>query len=320
MNHAKAKHIPVDEIPVIDIADLLEDEERVIERIAWEMQEAAERVGFFYVRNHGIPQALIDDVFRISREFYELPLAEKIKARVLEKKRGYIELLTGTMQYSTTTDLRESFLWGREFEQEVLNKFTDISLIGPNRWPDESLPEMKPLLCDYFERCVALGRSILRAFAVALDIEIDYFSSHFNHTISRGSSLYYPPQPAELGEEQFGIGAHTDWGVLTLLAQDEVGGLQVKGKDGEWLAAHPISRTLVVNVGDCLERWTNRRFFSNEHRVVNSSDVYRQSIVTFVDPDFDTDITPVVKEGEQAQYEPITCGEQVLHMFDKAYG
>jgi isopenicillin N synthase-like dioxygenase len=108
--------------------------------------------------------------------------------------------------------------------------------------------------------------------------------------------------------------------VLTLLYQDDVGGLQVLSGDGEWVTAHPIPGTFVVNVGDCLEQWTNKRLLSNQHRVVNSSDRYRQSIAMFVDPDFDTPIIPVVKEDETAQYEPTTCGERVMDSFNKAYG
>jgi isopenicillin N synthase-like dioxygenase len=153
-----------------------------------------------------------------------------------------------------------------------------------------------------------------------MEIEPAYFSACFDKCIARGSALFYPPQPEGLGEEQFGIGAHTDWGVLTLLCQDEVGGLQVRSGNGEWVTAHPIPGTFVVNVGDCLEQWTNGRRLSNQHRAVNSSDRYRQAIAMFVDPDFDTPIIPVVKEGEPARYEPTTCGERVMESFRKAYG
>ena len=100
----------------------------------------------------------------------------------------------------------------------------------------------------------------------------------------------------------------------------DVGGLQVLSGDGEWVTTHPIPGTFVVNVGDCLEQWTNRRLLSNHHRVVNSSGRYRQSIAVFVDPDFDTPIVPVVKEGETAQFAPTTCGERVMESFRKAYG
>ena len=319
MNFAKAKRISIDSIPVIDIAALVDGEKDAEKRVSEEMAIAANEVGFFYVKNHGIPQSLIDQAFSVSKRFFNLSLEQKNTARVTEKKRGFIEPYTGQMKHSTTRDFRETFLWGREFDVQTLDELQSIPLIGKNRWPS-SLPEMKEVLNEYFEACITVGRRILSAFAIAMEIEREYFSASFDRCIARGSSLYYPPQPAELGEKQFGIGAHTDWGVLTLLYQDEVGGLQVLSGDGEWVTAHPIPGTFVVNVGDCLEQWTNKRLLSNEHRVVNSSDRYRQAIAMFIDPNFDTPIIPVVKEGESTHYEPTTCGERVMESFQKAYG
>jgi len=319
MNFAKAKRIPIESIPVIDIAALVNNEPEAELRVAEKISIAAHEVGFFYVSNHGIPQALIDDAVRIARRFFDSPREDKNTVRITEKKRGYIEPYTGIMKLSKTKDFRETFLWGREFDPVTLNELKHVPLVGPNQWP-AFLPEMKPVLNEYFETCVAVGRRILGAFAIAMEIEREYFSACFDKCIARGSALYYPPQPEALGEDQFGIGAHTDWGVLTLLYQDDVGGLQVLSGDGEWVTAHPIPGTFVVNVGDCLEQWTNKRLLSNQHRVVNSSDRYRQSIAMFVDPDFDTPIIPVVKEDETAQYEPTTCGERVMDSFNKAYG
>ncbi|MEJ8566137.1 isopenicillin N synthase family dioxygenase [Elongatibacter sediminis] len=320
MNFAKAKRIPIESIPVIDIAALTggRTDPAAELTVAEQMGEAANGVGFFYVRNHGVPEELIKAAFDISGRFFASPLEAKNSVRVTEKKRGYIEPYTGIMKGNTRRDFRETFLWGREFDRPTLDELASVPLVGPNQWP-EFLPDMKPVLNDYFEACVEVGRKILRAFALAMEIEPGYFSGNFDRCIARGSALYYPPQPENLGEDQFGIGAHTDWGVLTLLCQDEVGGLQVLSGDGEWVTAHPIPGTFVVNVGDCLQKWTNRRLLSNQHRVVNSSDRYRQSIAMFVDPDFDTPIIPVVRPGETPRDEPTTCGEQVMDSFRKAY-
>ena len=319
MNFAQAKRIPIESIPVIDIAALVDGAPGSELEAAEKMSIAAHQVGFFYVRNHGVPQALIDETFRITRRFFESDAADKRTVAISEKKRGYIEPYTGKMRLSSTKDFRETFLWGREFDRQTLKELEKVPLIGPNRWP-EFLPEMKPVLNDYFEACVAVGRRILGAFAMAMEIDPGYFSDSFDRCIARGSALFYPPQPEGLGEDQFGIGAHTDWGVLTLLYQDDVGGLQVRSGDGEWVTAHPIPGTFVVNVGDCLEQWTNGRLLSNQHRAVNSSDRYRQSIAMFIDPDFDTPVIPVVKDGETALYEATTCGERVMESFRKAYG
>jgi isopenicillin N synthase-like dioxygenase len=319
MKFAKAKSIPIESIPVIDIVALVNSEPDAELRVAEKMSIAAHEAGFFYVRNHGVPQQLIDDAFRVTRSFFASDFAHKNSVRVTEKKRGYIEPYTGIMKLSTKRDFRETFLWGREFDDETLQELKSVPLIGPNQWP-AFLPEMKTVLNEYFEACVAVGRRILGAFAIAMEIEREYFSACFDKCIARGSALNYPPQPETLGEDQFGIGAHTDWGVLTLLCQDDIGGLQVRSGDGEWVTAHPVPGTFVVNVGDCLEQWTNKRLLSNQHRVVNSSESYRQSIAMFVDPDFDTPIIPVVREGETMHYEPTTCGERVMESFRKAYG
>ena len=318
MNFAKAKRIAIESIPVIDIAALVNEEPEAERHVSEKISRAANEVGFFYVKNHGIPQDLIDRAFSISKVFFNLNREEKNSARVTAKKRGFIEPYTGIMKNSSTRDFRETFLWGREFDQNILQELKDIPLIGANQWP-ECLPEMKSVLNEYFEACIVVGRRILGAFAIAMEIEREYFSACFDRCIARGSSLYYPPQPKNLGEKQFGIGGHTDWGVLTLLYQDDVGGLQVLSGDGEWVTAHPIPGTFVVNVGDCLEQWTNKRLLSNEHRVVNSSNRYRQSIAMFIDPDFDTPIIPVVKEGESTNFQPTTCGDRVMQSFEKAY-
>jgi isopenicillin N synthase-like dioxygenase len=136
---------------------------------------------------------------------------------------------------------------------------------------------------------------------------------------SRGSIIYYPPQPPDAADDQFGVSPHTDWGCLTLLYQDQTGGLEVQGRDGTWVTAHPIRGTFVVNVGDLLARWTNDRFKSTPHRVVNRSGRARYSCAVFVDPDRDTLIDPVVRPGEAARYEPVTCGAYVQSRFDAAF-
>ena len=319
MSYATANDISVYAIPVIDIASVRARDAVGTRRVAAQMQQAATEVGFFYIANHGVDDGLIQETLRVAREFFESPEVDKRSVKVTLKKRGYIEPSTAKMKGGKKLDFRETFLWGREFTPETLATLAEVPLIGPNQWPDV-VADMPEVFNRYFETCVELGRELLRVFALALDVDTEYFAGRFDHTMARGSALYYPPQPAEMGEDQFGIGPHTDWGVLTLLYQDDVGGLQVRGRDGKWLAAHPIADTYVVNVGDCLERWTNKHFLSNEHRALNTSSRIRQALVTFVDPDFDTDIIPVVAAGEQAQFAPITCGEQVLESFRKAYG
>ena len=191
-------------------------------------------------------------------------------------------------------------------------------MIGPNRWP-AFMPELRPALNAYMDACHVCAQRILRALAVSLNADEDTFVRRFTKPISRGALVYYPPQPPDAGEQQFGVAPHTDYGVITLLHQDMVGGLQVFNRQREWVTAHPIAGTLVINSGDLLGRWSNDHFRSNSHRVVNSSGRERLSIAMFVDPDFDTPIVPVTAPGEAAHYPEVSCGDYIAARFDKSF-
>jgi isopenicillin N synthase-like dioxygenase len=178
---------------------------------------------------------------------------------------------------------------------------------------------MRTTLNQYFAAANECGRVVFRGFAAALGLELDHFTRQFDRPISRGSLIFYPPQPPDLGEEQFGVAPHTDYGCLTLLYQDPIGGLQVQGRDGEWLVAQPIEGTLVVNVGDCMERWTNDLFKSTPHRVINRSGRTRLSIGMFVDPNYETMVVPICRNGEAPRYDPVSVGDYIVSRFDAAF-
>ena len=179
---------------------------------------------------------------------------------------------------------------------------------------------MRPVLNAYLDAANGCAKHLLRALAVSL---------------GRRRGLLHPPlREADLARlarplpaagsaapatDQFGVAPHTDYGVMTLLHQDDVGGLQVATREGEWVTAQPIAGTLVVNSGDLLGRWSNDRFKSNPHRVVNSSGRERLSVAVFADPDYDTPIVPVSQPGEEAKYPEVRCGEYILGRFDAAF-
>ncbi len=291
-------------IPVIDIAPLATGATRAV---GLQMLEAAEATGFFYIAGHGVAQALIDEVFAVSARFFAAPQAQKDRLAVNPWHRGFIRAGEAKMYATSRPDLKESFIWG-------LDTAPDDFGTPPNQWPD-FLPEMRPLLIRYFTEVNEIGWRLLRAFAAALDLPDDVFVRSIAHPTSRGSLIFYPPQPPDLEQDQFGVAPHTDWGCLTLLYQDQTGGLEVRGTEG-WVSATPIAGTYVVNVGDLLARWTNDRFRSTPHRVVNRSGRQRLSCAVFVDPDRDTLIAPVVGVPK---YEPVTCGGYVQSRFDAAF-
>jgi isopenicillin N synthase-like dioxygenase len=303
-------------IPVIDIGGLAAGGLAATADVAGKMLQAAEATGFFYVRNHGVPQSLIDDVFATSHRFFTSPTAEKQRVSVNPWHRGFLRAGEAKMYAGSRPDLKESFIWGLDTATGLPEP--DEFGTPPNQWP-EADPQMRPTLTAYFDAVNLVGWQLLRAFATSLDIEPDRFVRSIARPTSRGSIIYYPPQPPELGEEQFGVAPHTDWGCLTLLYQDQTGGLEVRGRDGNWVGATPIPGSYVVNVGDLLARWTNDRFQSTPHRVVNRSGRERLSCAVFVDPDRDTAILPVTAPGEAARYGEVTCGAYVQSRFDAAF-
>jgi len=318
VNYAQAKEIAAAAIPVIDMAPLHEGRRESAQRVAAELLAAAQAVGFFYVRNHGLAADLIARTDAMARRFFALPLEEKQKVKVTPWHRGFIKVGEAKMYAGARVDLKESFIWGGEVGPDEAAVDSGQKMRGPNQWPD-ALPGMRATLNEYFAAANECGRVLLRGFAASLDLDLDHFSRRFDRPITRGAAVFYPPQPPDLGEEQFGVAPHTDYGCLTLVAQDPIGGLQVQGRDGEWVVAQPIEATLVVNVGDLLARWTNDRFKSTPHRVINRSGRERLSIAAFVDPNYETEIVPVCDDGEAPRYEPVTCGDYIVSRYDASF-
>lgn len=318
MNYASATHIAIDDIPVIDAGPLASGGSAALHEVGAAMREATERIGFFYVKNHGVPDDLIAEVDRLARRFFAAPHDSKLELIPEDRHRGFLPVGQAKMYDKARVDLKESFIWGRDIGADDPDYLAGNRMVGPNHWPD-FLPELRPVLNAYFEATHRCARDMLRALAVSIDAPEDTFSARMAKPISRGALVYYPPQEKDAGMDQFGVAPHTDYGVITLLHQDTVGGLQVATRKGEWVTAHPIPGTLVINSGDLLGRWTNDRFKSNPHRVINSSGRERLSIAMFVDPDFDTPIVPVVKPGEHSRYAPVSCGDYILGRFDKAF-
>ena len=318
MSYADAKTIAKDAIPVIDMAPLREGTTDGARHVARQLLNAAETVGFFYVRNHGLPQGLIARTDAVARRFFSLSLEEKQQVKVARWHRGYIKIGEAKMYASAKIDLKESFIWGMEVSREDAGTARGNSLRGPNQWPG-SVHEMRPTLNEFFVAANQCGKVLFRAFAAGLGLDLNHFTRQFDRPITRGALIFYPPQQPDLGDDQFGVAPHTDYGCLTLLYQDPVGGLQVQGRDGEWVVAHPIEGTLVVNIGDLMARWTNNQFRSTPHRVINRSGRQRLSIGIFVDPNYETEVVPICRNGEAPLFDPVTCGDYIVSRYDASF-
>ena len=302
-------------IPVIDIAPLRDGSDPV--SVARQLHRASREVGFIYIANHGIPEAAIENARAMAMRFFRQPDGDKMTVAVSGTHRGFLSVGGARMQDDAKADLKESFVWG--YEDNDGNTPDDHQLRGANRWP-ASPPGMQAVSMDYFHQAHGVAHHLMRGFALGLDLPEDAFLKTNDAPISRASYVYYPPQEADAGD-QFGVGPHTDFGVLTVLCQDSVGGLQVQTLDGDWIAAPPIPGTLVINVGDLLARWTNGEYRSTPHRVINTSGKERLSLVLAYDPEPRTmiDARDILGPGVEPKEAPITCGDYLTWRFGKAF-
>ena len=316
MPYAEARTMDAGVIPVIDIGPLRDGSDPA--RVARALHEASRGLGFIYVSGHGIPPEVTESLRESAHRFFRAPEPAKGAVRISARHRGWIPPGGSKMQDDAKADFKESFLFG--YEDEDGRTPEDHPLRGPNRWPGV-LPELRSQAMRFFRDAHGVARHLLRGFAIGLGLEDDYFLRTCARPLSRASLVYYPAQPEAMGEDQFGVAPHTDFGVLTVLCQDEVGGLQVRAANGDWVHAPPIEGTLVVNVGDLLSRWTGGAYRSTPHRVVNRSGRERMSLVLAFDPDPETviDARPVLGPGTRVEHEPITCGDYLVWRFGKAF-
>jgi isopenicillin N synthase-like dioxygenase len=283
MTTLAAKTVASNALPVIDIADLAGDA-AARRSVAQKLRAACVDTGFFYIKGHGAPSALIDEVFRQSRAFFALPMEQKLALPSANSRcrHGYEPLKAQTLEPGAPPDLKEGFLAGEDLAADHPAVVNDPGNIGPNQWPPQ-LPSFKAAMTAYVAEMKALTKTLMRGLALSLDLEEDYFDDFCRDPVLTLRLLHYPPQPANPAPNEKGCGAHTDWGGITVLLQDDAGGLQVRHADGSWISAPPLAGTFVVNIGDLFARWTNNLYRSTVHRVVNASGRDRYSVPFFLD-------------------------------------
>src|SRR5258708_2061494 len=254
MSYAPARAIGVDEIPVIDVAALSSASASEVVSVASAMRQAAQGPGFFYIKNHGVSAHLIEGAFAASHRFFALPIEQKRRVAINAQHRGFIAMGGAKMYDKAKVDLKESYLWGLELQPDDPDVLAGKPLMGPNNWP-EFLPEFRAPLSAYYQAVLDCGRRLLGALAISLDLPNDFFEPRFAKPLARGSLIFYPPQLADMGKDQFGVAPHSDYGGIPLLYLGDKGGLQVRGRSGEWVTAHPLPRTFAINIGDLMARW-----------------------------------------------------------------
>lgn len=298
-------------IPNIDIAGVRRREAPAVEQAAGEIRAAFETYGFCYITGHGVPEAVLADAYREALNFFRRPLEEKLRVAPVEAVRGFNAIGRTQMRGATHPDYKEYFQMGLELPRDDPAVLAGQPLRGPNQWPEEPAG-FQPAMRAYFDAIAACGRDFLRAVARSLEADPDFFADKYEKPLQRTQAVYYPPHPAEADTELFGVAPHTDYGCVTLLWQDDRGGLEVQDRRQGWIAAPPIPGALVVNIGDLLARWTNDRYCSTPHRVVNRSGRERLSIATFFDPDYAAPVDPAHFGATRSNYAPTTAGDYII--------
>jgi isopenicillin N synthase-like dioxygenase len=314
--------VPSADIPVISLDRLRSGERADLERIGAEIGRAARGLGFFSVADHGIPQSLTDAVFAASAAFFALPATAKERLSVANSTsyRGYVRLGEEKLDPALAGDVKECFNAGPDLAPDDPAVLAGKPFHAVNQWPD--VPGFRAALLEFHRAALELVVLLHRAIAVDLGIGEHFFDQYFTEAVGVLRLLHYPPHPGTFDGSVYGAGAHTDYGNLTLLAQDTIGGLEVRKRDGSWTAVPPVPGTFVCNIGDCLMRWTNDVYLSNAHRVVNQSGRERFSVAYFGDPNSDALVKclpSVLAPGELPKYPPITYAEYLRSRYDATY-
>jgi len=311
-------------IPVIDFAPMLVDRHPDRDRVVEEIGDACVNVGFFYLANHGVPEIVRRRAFAAAKRFFDQTLATKSKIHISKSThvRGFTPILEENFDTENGKgDLKESFDMALEVPLDHPVVLGGQSLYGPNVWPSDD-PGFRTDIAAYYDALLGLSLRLLRTFAHVLALPDDYFDALARMPLASMRLLHYPPQPASAAAGQIGAGAHSDYECFTILAQDAVGGLQVLNTQGDWVAAPPIPDTFVVNIADMMARWTNDRFVSTVHRVINDGGQERYSIPFFFGPPYDTVVEPFsscLDAGRPAAYPPVSAGEYLESRFAATY-
>jgi isopenicillin N synthase-like dioxygenase len=279
-------------IPVIDFGPAFGGDPGGLEAVSAQVRRASEGVGFFYLAGHGVPTTVIDDAFAASREFHAMSPDEKNRLKIDENNIGYLgvnQSIQGasSVYKATRPNYNESFFITHDRDPDHPDVVAGKPLRGMNHWP-EGHQRMRAAMVRYLKTLEGVGDRMLPVLARSLDMPADFFAPFFQdeaHITLR--FLHYPPQEVD-DDEQFGQGPHTDNSFITILAREDVPGLAVRLPNGEWLAPPVIPGTFLVNLGNMMKRWSNDRFHSTPHGVLNDSGTDRYSIAFFYSPNVDS--------------------------------
>ena len=283
-----------DNIPLIDIAPLVAGSS-ARGRVAEQLGEACREHGFFYIAGHGVNEDLCTRLEQLSREFFARGVEEKLRINMTaggRAWRGYFRV--GDELTSGKPDQKEGIYFGSELPDDHPAVVARTPLHGRNLWPE--VPGFREVVLAYMAALTGVGHHLMTGLALSLGLDADYFADRYTRDpliLFRIFNYPYSPDRAA-NPERWGVGEHTDYGVLTILRQDDTGGLQVKSRQ-HWIEAPPIPGTFICNIGDMLDRMTRGLYRSTPHRVVSSARRDRLSFPLFFDPNFNAEVQPIAE-------------------------
>ena len=301
-------------IPTIDFEAYDEQDDAALDDLASQVSDALTRSGFMKVMNLGITSVQIDHTFALSKWFFSLSEEEKSTSAYVsaDENFGYQSLGVEHLDPSKPADLKQTF---------TLRDLLRHDKEDP-RWPT---PEFRDQSTNFYKACLEGAYRIQRVLSKALGMDRDFFVQYHQGENVSLRLLYYPSSGIDdIAVGQLGAGAHTDYGMITLLFQKDIGGLEVQDEEGTWHPVTPENDAIVINTGDLMERWTNGKYRSTPHRVQSKlGDVDRYSIAVFVDPDTETPVKVLdscLKPGEKPGYPEITAGEHIQERIRASHG
>ncbi|SDY33442.1 Isopenicillin N synthase [Variovorax sp. YR266] len=318
----------INQIPVIDCMPFFRGDDGAEETFVAALKDACENVGFFYIKGHGVPQALIDDCFAASHEFHALPLERKLLVRQDENNIGYMAMnhsITKSDEIHTTKHPNQnaSFFLGHDRPDDHPDVVNKVRLRGKNQWPAD-LPDFKMRTKCYFDALQEASEKLVPAFALALGLDRTFFDEAFANEAYIELRLLHSPPQMDVSDEKFNVAPHTDSSFITLLAREfeEKPALAVRLKSGEWFKAPILEGTFLVNLGDVMRRYSNGTFMSTPHGVINEGSKDRYSIAFFYSPNPNSVVEPVpskVSQGNPPRYDPKLYGDIAKTVHDRNY-
>jgi len=288
-----------------------------IEKLAREVNKACKRTAFFYVTNHGVSKQTVDSVMQASQIFFEQPVEARMRSLKDKFHRGYLPF--GTTRYpGQGPDLKDSYDVGIDLPLDDPDVAAGLPLHGPNQWPE--LKDFRVPVENYFSAIHRLGLHLLEILALSLDLDKKFFTQYYSKPTVLLRLMHYLPQSTSLAPDSIGATAHTDFGLMTILHQDSLGGLEIQLPDGKWISAPSIPETFVVNLGQLMARWTNDIYRATTHRVINRSDKERYSMPFFFNPNHYAEVQCIPSchsKEKPPRYPTVFAGEHIADLVQK---